>query len=204
VDTEVFNPGAHDPDIRSQLGLPAETRLLVFAGRMAREKSIALMRQTVEGLGAPYHLLLVGAARERRCSARITELPYQHEARQLARLLASADALLHAGTQETFGLVILEAMACGRPVIGIDAGAVAELIDRRVGRLAQHCDIASLQSAIRSLFHDDIRALGRYARERVESRYTWATVLGAQLNLYARLARAQPVATSQVAEPIST
>lgn len=204
VDTRIFCPQARDPELRRVLGLPPDTRLLVFAGRMAREKSIAAMRAAVESLGAPYHLLLVGAQRWRQCSARVTELPYQQNAQSLARLLASADALLHAGTQETFGLIILEAMACARPVIGVDAGAVNELIDPDVGRLAHACDVASLQAAIESLFDDDIEALGRRAQARVASRYTWETTLGAQLNLYARLARAQPVVTAQVAESIST
>jgi predicted deacetylase len=47
----------------------------------------------------------------------------------LARLIASCDALVHAGEHETFGLVFLEAMACGIPVIGARSGAVPELVD---------------------------------------------------------------------------
>src|SRR5262249_44640893 len=154
VDDAVFHPSARDAGLRSQLGLPADTRLLAFAGRMAREKAIPAMCAAVESLGKPYHLLLIGARERRRISACVTELPYQHDARDLARLLASADALLHAGQQETFGLVILEAMACGRPVVGIRAGAVAELIDDSVGRLAVDGRVGSLADAIRALYRD--------------------------------------------------
>ncbi len=189
VDGDTFHPAARDTDLRSLLGLPARTRLLVFAGRMAREKSIPLMRSAVEGLGASYHLLLVGAKQRRRVSAQVTELPYQHDARRLARLLASADALLHAGQQETFGLVVIETMACGRPVIGIKGGAVAELVDDKIGRLAESATVESLQQAICALYEGDLMQMGACARNRVEQSYTWPRVLAAQLARYAHLAK---------------
>jgi alpha-1,6-mannosyltransferase len=189
VDGDVFHPSARDPDLRSLLGLPPGTRLLMFAGRMAREKSIPLMCRTIESLGKPYHLVLIGARERRRRSPHVTELPYEQDARQLARLLASADALLHAGQQETFGLVLLEAMACGRPIVGVRAGAVAELIDDEVGRLAETGSIDALRHAISSLYDADRERLGAAARERVERGYTWQRIFGAQLARYARLAQ---------------
>src|SRR3546814_14006471 len=50
-------------------------------------------------------------------------------ASQVARLMASADALVHAGDKETFGLVILEAMASGIPVVAVAAGAFSEIVN---------------------------------------------------------------------------
>ena len=67
-------------------------------------------------------------------------LPYRRDSVELAQWLASADALVHAGTKETFGLVILEAMACGRPVVAARAGAFPEFIDDSVGMLAKPYD----------------------------------------------------------------
>ncbi len=60
VDGECFHPRRRDPALRAELGLPPQTRLLVFAGRMAREKQIPLLLDTLATLGAPYHLLLIG------------------------------------------------------------------------------------------------------------------------------------------------
>jgi alpha-1,6-mannosyltransferase len=200
VDADVFHPRERDPDLRTLLGLPARTRLLAFAGRMAREKEIPLLCRTVESLGAPYHLLLIGARECRRVSACVTELPFQRNARRLARLLASSDALLHAGQQETFGLVVIEAMACGRPVIGIRAGAVAELIDPAVGRLADTGTVGSLASAIRDLFEADPEMLGAAARQRVERVFTWDRVFGAQLARYERLAQVHIAGAPLLAE----
>jgi len=192
VDGEVFHPSARDPELRARLGLPAGTRLLAFAGRMAREKSIPLMCRAVERLGNPYHLLLIGAREQRRVSSRVTELPYQHDARSLAGLLAGADALLHAGQQETFGLVLLEAMACGRPIVGVRAGAVAELVDDDVGRLADTGSVTALAAAIEALYAADRERIGAAARARVERSYTWPQVFNTQLERYARLAQVCP------------
>ena len=200
VDDDVFHPSARDPDLRSLLCLSPDTRLLVFAGRMAREKSIPLLRRTVESLGKPYHLILIGARERRRLSPHVTALPYQQHARQLARLLASADALLHAGQQETFGLIILEAMGCGRPIVGVRSGAVAELVDDSVGRLAETGSVEALRHAICSLYEADRERIGAAARERVERGYTWQRIFGAQLARYARLARIRSTGVPLLAE----
>ena len=187
VDGAVFHPRARDPALREELGLPAQTRLLAFAGRIASEKRIPLLREVVDRLGPPYHLLLVGGERSGRTSPNVTELPYQGSAHRVARLLASADALLHVGVHETFGLVILETMACGRPVVGIDTGAIAELVDADVGSLARGDDAASVVAAVRALYDRDLDALGSNAHRRVEQHYTWDRVFAKQLEHYARL-----------------
>ena len=189
VDGEVFHPSRRDPELRTLLGLPSQTPLLIFAGRMAREKQIPLLQRAVHELGAPYHLLLVGGERLQHLSDRVTLLPYQQDSKRLARLLASADVLVHAGEHETFGMIFIEAMACGIPVIGMRSGAIAELIDEDVGRIAEPGDIASLKRTIVDLFEQDMAAMGAAARQRVEQRYTWESAFVQQLECYARLHR---------------
>ena len=189
VDGEVFHPSRRDPELRTLLGLPSQTPLLIFAGRMAREKQIPLLQRAVHELGAPYHLLLVGGERLQHLSDQVTLLPYQQDSKRLARLLASADVLVHAGEHETFGMIFIEAMACGIPVIGMRSGAIAELIDEDVGRIAEPGDIASLKRTIVDLFEQDMAAMGAAARQRVEQRYTWESAFVQQLECYARLHR---------------
>lgn len=193
VDGETFHPSRREDLLRAQLGLPADTRLLIFAGRMAREKQIPLLLDTFAALGKPYHLILVGGEERKRLIANVTLLPYEQESIQLARLLASADALVHAGAQETFGMIVIEAMACGLPVIGVRAGAVPELIDERVGALAEAGDARSLAQAIDGLYQCDLHQMGLAARARVEKRYAWSSTFALQLDRYARLARRQPM-----------
>jgi alpha-1,6-mannosyltransferase len=187
VDTTIFHPCRRDATLRAALGLANTTRLLVFAGRLAAEKQIPLLIDAVAKLGEPYHLLLVGGEKRMALNAHVTLLPYEDDSARLARLIASADAFVHAGAQETFGLVAIEAMACGRPVVGLAEGAIAELIDPQVGVLAATPDAAGIAAAIEKLYACDLDALGRNARARVEARFAWTNTFSAQLEHYRRL-----------------
>jgi len=189
VDTALFHPSRRDPLLRAEFGLPADTRLLIYAGRISAEKRVPLIQRAVEKLGPPYHLLVVGGNERRRLSPQQTLLPYEQDTARLTRLLASCDALIHAGEHETFGLVFLEAMACGRPVIGVRSGAVAEIVDASVGRIAESGDVGSLADAVCALYEGGIEQLGKQARERVERRYSWERTLTQQLARYAHLIR---------------
>lgn len=185
VDTDIFSPLRRTLDLRQLLQLPAEARLLVFAGRFSEEKNLDVLRGAMALLGQPYHLLLIGGGRSSHPSDNVTVLPYRRDSVELAQWLASADALVHAGTAETFGLVIVEAMACGRPAVGVRAGAVPELIDQRVGELAEPHNAASMAAAIRRLYDRDLEALGAAARHRVLQRFNWSNSLSILLANYA-------------------
>lgn len=200
VDAEVFHPARRDASLRDELGLDAEVRLSIFAGRMAREKDVPLLLRTFARLGPRHHLILVGGVRRQALSANATMLPYEQDPLRLARLLASADALVHAGAQETFGLIVVEAMACGLPVIGVRAGALPELIDGQVGALAEAGDADSLCAAIEQVYGGDIERLRRQARLRVERRYAWSSVFDLQLDRYARLLRTRALPGTDFAD----
>jgi alpha-1,6-mannosyltransferase len=188
VDTELFNPGRADrPKLLKRLGLPTDTRLLVFAGRPAREKNVEAMISAVERLGDPYRLLLIGAGKDARYSPNVIALDYEPTPQKLAAVIASCDAFLHANENEIFGLVVLEAMAAGLPVVGTEKGGVGELIDHTVGQHARSSDPADLADAIEALFARDIAALGRAARRRTETRHTWDRTFEGLTRLYAQL-----------------
>lgn len=185
VDTEVFSPVRRTLDLRTQLRLDANTRLLVFAGRFAGEKNMPVLLQAFARLGKPYHLLLIGGGRSARPNPNVTIVPFRRDSIELASWLASADALVHAGTKETFGLVVVEAMACGRPVVATRAGAIPEIVDGTVGELAEPHDAASLAEAVRALYDRDLEAVGAAARAKVLQHFTWTQALHAQLATYA-------------------
>jgi alpha-1,6-mannosyltransferase len=181
VDVDTFNPARRGRPLRAELALPRETRLLVFAGRFSAEKNIPVLLEAFRKLGDPYHLLLIGGGESAR-SGNVTRMPYCRDNRTLAEYFASADAFVHAGAHETFGLVVLEALACGRPVVAPRAGAIPEIIDENVGQLIEsHAAIepaaASLAAGVAALYERDIDALGRAARRHVVANYSWTKVL---------------------------
>ena len=187
VDTNVFHPSRRTLDLRRRLGLSPRTRLLVFAGRFSGEKNLSVLLYAFSRLGAPYHLLLIGGDRYARPNSNVTMIPYRRDVHELAQWIASCDALVHAGTKETFGLVLLEAMACARPVIAARASAVPEIVDENVGLLANPCDGESMAEAIRALYERDIEAIGAVARARVLKQFTWAQAFTAEVNAYTSL-----------------
>lgn len=132
VDCRVFRPGATDPAWRlalcRQRGLHPRTRLLVYTGRFAPEKNLQVLAEAVQRLGPGHALLCVGGGPQPPKGAQVHLLP-PHDSAGLARLITCADAYVHAGDQETFGLGVLEAMACGVPVVASAAGGAGELVD---------------------------------------------------------------------------
>ena len=191
VDGTIFHPSRADSALRNELGVASDARLLIFAGRMAREKEIPLLLRVLAGLGAPYHLVLVGGERREMLAPNVTMLPYEQDPLRLARLLASCDALIHAGRHEPFGMILVEAMACALPLIAVRSGAVTEIIDADIGRIATPDDVDSLITAVRSIFAGDRDAIGMRARLRAERDYLWENTLPRLVSRYADLAHAR-------------
>ena len=188
VDTHTFHPARASPVWRSRLGLPSATRLLVYAGRFAPEKHLDVLADAVRRLGPPYVLLALGAGPTPPSGERVIVQPFIADPMALARALASADAFVHAGDQETFGLSALEAMACGTPVVARVAEGLAELVDDSVGAGVRDGRVESFADAISDLFLRDRTGHSRRARERAEA-YDWNQMLPLQLMHYRQLLR---------------
>ncbi len=139
VADHVFSPALRDEGLRARLlarcDLPADGVLLVAAGRHAPEKRWPMVIEAVTAAGAlaPVGLMLFGDGRERAKVARAaTDNPHIQLAApitdrlELARLFASADALIHGCEAETFCMVAAEARAAGLPLIAPDGGGAAD------------------------------------------------------------------------------
>jgi len=150
-------------------------------------KNIPVLLETMRLLGNNYHLLLIGSGMRIPKLANVTHIRYLANSEALARILASCDALLHAGDQETFGLIILEAMACALPVIGVQKGGVAELVDERCGVLVQEACAPLLADAVCCLFSKDWQFMGRQGRQKVLEQYQWHHILSLLMQKYASL-----------------
>lgn len=200
VDTRVFHPRRRDPHWRESLGLAPETRLLVYAGRFAPEKNLQTLANAVALLGPGYRLVCVGSGPTPPRGPQVLLLPHVPSSHLLAPLLASADAFVHAGDQESFGLAALEAMACGTPVIVRRAAGLAELVEGDAGLAVESARPAAWAEAIAAAFAADRAALGARARQRAEQ-YEWNLVLPALLNRYRRLISDHHDAAAGVTQP---
>ncbi|WP_426040624.1 glycosyltransferase [Brevundimonas sp. TWP2-3-4b1] len=188
VEIDTFRPDRRDRDwLLKRLGLPASARLLCFAGRPAREKNIDVLIEAVQKLGDPYRLVLVGAGQGMPAEDRVIALPYERDPKAVARIIASCDAFVHANDKEPFGLIVLEAMACGRPVVGVNAGGVAETVTNDVGQLARSADPDDYAQAIEALFARDVEAIGAAARVHTVETFAWNRVFEGLCMTYAEV-----------------
>ncbi len=188
VDTRLFSPLRRDAGLRARLGIANETCLLVYAGRFSREKNLPALVRAVRQLGPDFHLLLIGDGSLDGTDTQVSVLPHQRSEIALAALLSACDLFVHPGAHETFGLVVLEAMACGVPVLGVRAGGVAELVDAQVGLLVDDASTEALCEGLRGLAGADLKQLGRQARRRACLRHDWHCVLPQLLAHYRQLA----------------
>jgi len=187
VDTSLFSPAWRDGELRARLALPQNARLLIYAGRLAKEKNLPLLISAVEKLGPPYHLLIVGGGTTIPSSKHVSCIHFQQDARTLAALMASCDVLVHPGPQETFGLVVLEAMACGLPVVGMASGGVAELVDDKTGILVAPGSADELAQGIRHVYRKGTAELGMNARRKVIQLYDWNHIMPQLMSHYVSL-----------------
>jgi len=187
VDLHLFRHSRKDMRMRQRLGIDPNARLLVFAGRGSHEKNVPLLVKMMPLLGERYRLLLIGSHMPKSYPDNVHVVDHFVPKEELACMLAACDALVHAGDRETFGLVVLEAMAAGLPVIGVDQGAVAELVTPECGKLARAGDAHSFAAAVREVFAGDPVAMGRNGRRRVEATFGWDGVMSGLLGHYAAL-----------------
>ena len=194
VDTDVFSPGAADPAVRAELGVPPGARLAVYVGRLDSEKRTQTLVDAARQADAraPTVLAMIGEGPNREeleaqqaAGAPVRVLPFLQDRAGLARLLASADVYVTAGPHETFGLSVIEAQACGLPVVGVRAGALVERVPAGVGRLGPVDDAGAMAENLARAAAER-ETLGPAARRLVVDRFSWRSSFDKLFGLYAR------------------
>jgi glycosyltransferase involved in cell wall biosynthesis len=172
VDTRAFHPQRRSEALRQQLG-GDDAMLFLHAGRLAAEKGVdrvlAAYQAAREMAGARQVRLVIagGGPQESAIRAAAPEdvvfLGYLDRERELPQLYASCDAFVFASLTETLGLVVLEAMASGLPVIAPPAGGVADHL--RDGENGIACAPHDSQAMARAMLAvaSDVRLRGTLA-----------------------------------------
>ena len=206
VDHAFFGPGDR-AQARRALGLPAKGPLLLFVGRIQPLKGAAVAVATLATVlqdDPDAHLVVVGGPSGPRGDeevARIDALvdglglrdrvlfvpPRPHEL--LSTFYRAADVCLVPSRSESFGLVALEAAACGTPVVASDVGGLRSLVDHgRTGYLVEEPDPEAYAGWVRQILAEPLLAerlsTGSVLRAR---RYTWARAANLLVDIYAAL-----------------
>jgi alpha-1,6-mannosyltransferase len=198
IDATIFRP-EREPgeDVRTELGIPRDATLLLYVGRLAHEKNTATLFAAFLILARRYpqrfHLLVIGDGTQRpELQALITDHPtqishisYCAEAPRLASYYRAADLFVHPGVQETFGLVTLEAQACGTPVVGIRGSYMDRIIQSDLAQWAR----ASTPEALAAAIANFVETPAPHRHERIAARYSWTQVFDGLFDLYREVIR---------------
>ena len=182
VDTDLFRPEWRNDSMRARLHGPYDDtgNLLLYIGRLSAEKQIERIRPVLEAM--PHtRLALVGDGPHRQQLERCfegtpTTFVGYLAGQDLASAYACGDAFLFPSSTETLGLVLLEAMAAGCPVVGADRGGIPDIVsDGENGCLYDPDQPHSLTAAVQRLLGESqTRASLRQAARQEAERWGWA------------------------------
>jgi glycosyltransferase involved in cell wall biosynthesis len=187
--------------MRARLGLEGPAAL--FVGRLASNKGLFTLLEAWQAMPRDATLLIAGDGHlAPRLAVRARELGLQGRVRLLGALsdedlrasYAAADVFVLPSEYEAFGIVLLEAMAAGKPVVATRTGGMVEVVEEgRTGLLVPVGDTAALAEAMQGLLQDlpRARAMGEAGRGRVQEAFTWDAVTRRVEGLYEAMLQAR-------------
>jgi glycosyltransferase involved in cell wall biosynthesis len=206
VDIATFNPTVYSGHVRDKYGL--DGHVILFVGQLSkahRHKGLRILIRALRDLDERTTLVVVGGgnwlshyaadAQHAGVADRVVfagiipeeEMPLYYRGADLTVLPTYTDA-------EGFGMVLAEANACGRPVIGTNVGGIPSVIrDQYNGLLVEPGDLRGLVQAIKVVLNDGELAetLGQNGYKRMSSEFTWDLAIARTMKVYDGLIYAQ-------------
>ncbi|MGQ9494146.1 MAG: glycosyltransferase family 4 protein, partial [Anaerolineae bacterium] len=202
VDTERFHPAIDASTLRAHYGLAADERVVLFVGALDRAhffKGVAVLLQALTHIPTEHiRLLIIGDGNLRPAYQRHASLLGLDERIVFCGQVSEADLPAHYALcdllvlpsttmGEAFGLVLLEAMACGKPVIASNLPGVRSIVsDGADGLLVRPGDVHDLAEKMQTLLDDPQRRreMGKRGRVKVEEKYAWKKIIPRLVRVY--------------------
>lgn len=211
----------HDPDLLRGLGIDPDRPSVVFVGRITRQKGLPYLLRAAEHLPQGTQLILcAGAPDTPELLAEVKDAVARLAATrggvvwierllsrtELTTVLAAATTFVCPSIYEPLGIVNLEAMACGAPVVGTATGGIPEVIDNGVTGLLVPLEqmddgtgtpleperfVADLAAALTEMVENPERAaeMGRSGRKRAEQSFGWDRIAHRTQEIYESILR---------------
>ncbi|PQA89050.1 glycosyltransferase [Hyphococcus luteus] len=181
ADTRLFNKAQRCCDLRAELGVGDNQPLLIYAGRIDKEKQARVVVDAFRKLPASWgaSLVMLGDGKERDALARecaglkVYFKGFVDDRESLATYLASSDIYVSAMENETFGISVIEAQAAGLPVVGVRAGAMIDRVPPALGRLGPCGDSGAMAANIAAVWMDRLSEMGARARAHALENFSW-------------------------------
>ncbi len=159
VDINKFSDGRNDYFKREyQL---YDKPIVLFVGNLIKRKNVDSLLEAKKISSTDYYLVVVGDGplfkklKKKVKEENIRDVIFTGSRDDVENIIPSCDVLILPSYSESFGLVLIEALACGKPVIGSDVGGITEIITKHVGLLVNPNKISSIAMAIDKVIGDD-------------------------------------------------
>jgi len=202
VDTERFHPISQET-ARAELGWPDEPTL-ISVGNLVENKGHHIAIELIAQIPS-FRLAIIGGGPEREALLQLAErLGVTQRVHFIGRVAqerlptyySAADILILASSREGWPNVLLEAMACGTPVLATDVGGIPEVItELTAGRMTADRSVTGFLSLIKDLWgnYPERTVVRRYAK-----RFSWKSTTDAQLSLFRRISAERKASFDQV------
>ena len=201
VDTELFQPAYANLEMRNYLsqGKP-DSRILLYVGRLGVEKEIDRIKPILEAIPNACLALVGDGPNRQTLEQHFANTPTHFvgylRGQELASAYASADAFIFPSRTETLGLVLLEAMAAGTPVVAANSGGIPDIVTNGInGHLFDPADEKGAITATQKLLaqSEERETLRQNARAEAE-RWGWSAATQQLRNYYQKIISAHSIA----------
>ena len=135
--------------------------IVMFVGNLIKRKNVESLLEAKKIANSDYYLVIVGDGplfkklNKKVEDENIRDVIFAGSRNDVENVIPSCDVLILPSFSESFGLVLIEALACGKPVIGSNVGGITEIITDEVGLLVNPDKISSIAGAIDNVINDD-------------------------------------------------
>ena len=135
--------------------------IVLFVGNLIKRKNVDSLLEAKKMTCSDYYLVIVGDGplfkklTKKVVDENIPDVIFTGSRKDVEEIIPSCDVLILPSFSESFGLVLIEALACGKPVIGSDVGGISEIINDDVGLLVNPNNVSSIANAVDMILNDD-------------------------------------------------
>jgi glycosyltransferase involved in cell wall biosynthesis len=159
VDIDKFSTKENDL-LKNEFGLE-DKPIVLFVGNLIKRKNVDSLLEAKKVAKSDYYLVIVGDGplfkklNKKVDEDNIRDVIFTGSRDDVEDIIPGCDVLVLPSFSESFGLVLIEALACGKPVIGSDVGGISEIINDDVGLLVNPKKVSSIAKAIDKIINDD-------------------------------------------------
>src|SRR3989338_4840016 len=194
IDNSVFRP--HDKQkCRQELNLPADKKIILIVAKRGQSnpwKGGNYAQEAIKTLKSPSDTFFIDLGCDTSQTNKNTQMvSFISDEHLLAKYYSAADILLYPSIADNCPLVVLEAMACGLPIVAFETGSIPELVEHKVnGYIAKYKDSDDLKTGLEYLLNlspEEIEKMRQYSINKIQASFTIEKMADQYIELYKNL-----------------